>query len=252
MPTQFTTSARKISAGIISDKRVNCLDSPWAILAHFRILLKMDNLGRIECDPDQLKAMIFPRNKEIGADRCEGICRELHDAGLYYLYTINDECYLQALKFGDHQRMVGNMVRDSEMPAPNPKEFLRWVLDVRKDDDYVDIPEDTALTRIVALLYTSMQHVNNTYDTRIKRVCTKRKERKGKEEKGKEVKEIKKGFAHTLASEKGLKPYQITNKDTGEVSDPYVAKDVDEAWVLCSVDHPEWKRKGCLIYEHRG
>jgi len=170
MPSKYITSSRTISTDIIDDKRVNSLSSFIEIATHFRIILKMDNMGRIEADPDMLRSMIFPRNPSVSSKKVANICQSLHDTGLYFLYEVNGERYLQSPSF-HRQRMVGNMERNSALPPPPVVDFLDWLMEVRQDKRFVDEDRDT-----------SLELVSNMVETGIYR--TRREEnKKGKEEK---------------------------------------------------------------------
>ena len=158
MPSKYTASSRVISEDIISDKRVASLESFVGITAHFRIILRMDNLGRIEADPEVLRPMIFPRNSSISLKKVAEISQALHDAGLYFWYEANGERYMQSPSY-QRQKMVGHMKRASALPPPNPKEFLAWLLDIRKDKRFIGVEYDTCLEQVNTMLSTGLEHV---------------------------------------------------------------------------------------------
>ena len=132
MPSRYIASARSVSQDIIPDKRVNALDNPWYILGFQRLILVMDNLGRCEADPHLVKAMLFPRNAYMTPARCKRFCQALHDGGLCFLFSIDAEAYLQSPSY-HRQIMSGRMERKSLLPAPDPEEYLTWLVGVRRD-----------------------------------------------------------------------------------------------------------------------
>ena len=161
MPSKYICSSRTVSVDIIDDRRVNNLKGWHTVTAQFRSILKMDNMGRIEATPLLFKAMIFPRNN-VSLDRVTKVCQQLHDEGLYFLYQAHGDSYLQSPSFLKRQKMVGHMKRASDLPAPDPQEFYRWLVDIRKDDDWINRPFDTCIEQVNDMLGICSDHVNGT------------------------------------------------------------------------------------------
>lgn len=133
MPSR-NVEGRIIKWRICQDKRVNSLDDPWAMLAYTWMIPSADNLGRLEGDPDLLASMIFPRQRHIiTAERMAEILQALHDAGLIFWYEVNGERYVQfpPESWNRHQKIVGNMSRESDFPDPPEEEFRAWYEHVR-------------------------------------------------------------------------------------------------------------------------
>lgn len=161
MPPKYTSASRVISGEIIEDKRVNNLPDWLTISAHFRILLKMDNLGRIEAEPEMIKSLIFPRRKPVvSLAKCQKVVLALHHKGLYFLYTKNGDQFLQAAKY-DRQRMVGHMQRKSGLPPPDLQAFHDWLVKVRQDDRFIEgsVPPVSYIGMVQDILGLCSNHV---------------------------------------------------------------------------------------------
>jgi len=143
MPSRYIASARSVSQDIIGDKRVNSLSNVWHIVGYHRVILIMDNLGRCEADPHMVKALVFPRNAYMTPARCRRFCYALHEGGLCYLYTARGEQYLQSPSF-HRQTMSGHMERKSLLPAPDPEEYLDWLVNVRQDKRFRGLNLDSS------------------------------------------------------------------------------------------------------------
>jgi len=158
LPFKHISGARSISKEIGTDKRVNSLGSFIEITAHFRTLLNMDNLGRIEADPHLLRAMIFPMNPSVSVKKVSQICEAMHSAGLFFLYEANGELYMQSPRY-ERQKMVGHMKRASGLPPPDAQEFCEWLINIRKDSRYINNGADTCLKHVNAMLTPCNEHV---------------------------------------------------------------------------------------------
>jgi len=161
MPFRYTAGSRVISSEITWDKRVNSLSGFPAITAHFRTILDMDNMGRIVADPELYRAIIFPRNSSISVKKTSEIIKDLHDKGLYYLYESNGDMFMQSATFKKRQRMIGNMQRDSSLPAPDPDKYLEWLVNIRRDEDFINIDPEARLENVNNLLKTRLELINN-------------------------------------------------------------------------------------------
>lgn len=104
------------------------------MLAYTWMIPCADNLGRMEGDPDLVASMIFPRQRqEITPERMAEILQRLHDAGLIFWYEVNGERFIQfpPESWARHQRIVGNMSRESDFPEPPEDEYRAWYEHVR-------------------------------------------------------------------------------------------------------------------------
>ena len=139
MPSRNCKS-RPISWRISSDKRVNDLKDPWAMLAYTWLIPSADNMGRMEGDEDIVASMIFPRQRgAVPPERMVDILQQLHNAGLLYWYEINKEKFIQfpATSWDKHQKMVGNMKAESDFPAPESAAYFYWFKDTRQGNKRV-------------------------------------------------------------------------------------------------------------------
>ena len=228
MPTQYIAGSRSISADIIDDKRVNSLPSFLDIVAHFRILLKMDNLGRTEADPDLIRAMIFTRNPSVSIKRVAQTCQYLHDEGLFFLYEANGNQYFQSARY-DRQKMVGHMKRASALPPPDPEHFYDWLINIRKDERFVGVEKDTCIELVNTMLMPCIEHVKNMERTGSERVSQEMEEEK-------EVKWKRKGKAGSDNDFERVK--EVFEKDFGMLT-PLLGKEIEDAlarwpveWIL--------------------
>lgn len=133
MPSR-NVEARPLKWRITQDKRVNSLGDPWAMLAYTWMIPCADNLGRMEGDPDLVASMIFPRQRaEITPERMAEILQALHDAGLIFWYEVDGERFVQfpPESWERHQKIVGNMTRESEFPEPPKEAYQAWYEHVR-------------------------------------------------------------------------------------------------------------------------
>ena len=185
MPSQYIASLRSIHVDIIGDKRVNDLEEPWYIIGHFRALLKMDNLGRLEGDPASLRALLFPRNPHMTPRKVAAMAQKFHDVGLFFLYSAADgDSFLQSAR-PDRQKMVGHMQRRSTLPPPDVESFLSWLQDVRKDHRFLGVDRHECYEHVRNMLETCSEQVNNIALTCYEHVTP--------EEKRREIEEKKKG-----------------------------------------------------------
>ena len=112
---------RFVSKEVCIDKKVNALRDPWAMLGFTWLITHADVDGRTYGDPELVKSLIFPRQREIGVEEVERFIRQWVDAGMIDWYEVDGEKFIQFLNFEKHQ--VG-IRRDKEpassIPA-NPK-----------------------------------------------------------------------------------------------------------------------------------
>jgi len=190
MPSSYIASQRSIHVGIIDDKRVNDLEDPWYITGHFRALLRMDNLGRLEADPSQLRAMLFPRNPKVTPRKCAAMAQALNDVGLFFLYSAPDgEQFLQSAR-PDRQKMVGSMQRKSALPPPDPQAFLSWLRDVRRDTRFQALSEAECYEHVTNLLLTGSEHGDNTLPPSSQHVSPEEKRNRIEREENEKGREI--------------------------------------------------------------
>ncbi len=136
---------RFVSKEISIDKKVNELKDPWAMLGFTWLITQADVDGRTYGDPELVKSMIFPRQRDISVEDVEKFIRQWVDAGMIDWYEVDGEMFIQFLNFEKHQ--VG-IRRDKEPvssipenPEKKPATAEQWrnnggkvAEDVRNDD----------------------------------------------------------------------------------------------------------------------
>lgn len=106
---------RFISKDVCKDKKVNNLRDPWAMLGFTWLITHADVEGRTDGDPELVKSLIFPRQREISVEDVERFIRQWVDAGMIDWYEVDGEKFIQFLNFEKHQ--VG--IRRDKEPVSN-------------------------------------------------------------------------------------------------------------------------------------
>lgn len=109
---------RFVSKEISIDKKVNELKDPWAMLGFTWLITQADVDGRTYGDPELVKSMIFPRQRDISVEDVERFIRQWVDAGMIDWYEVDGEMFIQFLNFEKHQ--VG-IRRDKEPVSAIPE-----------------------------------------------------------------------------------------------------------------------------------
>jgi len=104
---------RFVSKEISIDKKVNELKDPWSMLGFTWLITQADVDGRTYGDPELVKSMIFPRQREISVEDVERFIQQWVDAGMIDWYEVDGEKFIQFLNFEKHQ--VG--IRRDKEPA---------------------------------------------------------------------------------------------------------------------------------------
>ena len=63
--------ARMLAWNISEGQRVNGLSGPWPMLLYTWLIAHADNLGRFHGEPEQVKAMVMPRRKDVTSEDVE-------------------------------------------------------------------------------------------------------------------------------------------------------------------------------------
>lgn len=110
--------ARMVSWMISEGQRVNGLSGPWPMLLYTWLIPHADNLGRFHGEPEQIKALVLPRRRDVTAEMVESWLLELSMANLIYWYEVAGMRYLQFpdKDWARHQKLSGNMRRSSDLP----------------------------------------------------------------------------------------------------------------------------------------
>lgn len=130
MPTRY------LKPGIRDSARLEALSlSPDAELLFYRLLVSVDDFGRIDARPLVIKANCFPIRLRATADKCMQWLKDLESVGLILLYEIDNKPFLQMAKWDNKPRAA-----ESKYP-PIP-------------DDYIQLHTDAPLTVTVTVTET--------------------------------------------------------------------------------------------------
>ncbi len=109
--------ARMLWHTISRSQKVAQLSCDSARLLYTWLIPHCDNLGRMDGDPDVVRSTVVPRLTYIRRMNVVSWLSEMHRLGLIRWYEIEGLPYIQLLGWDEHQRIVGNMKRDSDFPA---------------------------------------------------------------------------------------------------------------------------------------
>lgn len=107
MPTRY------LKPGICDSKHIDSL-SPEAECLYYRILVNVDDFGRLDARPLIIKARCFPLREDLKSSTVEKWLKELAIKGLTHVYTCMDEPFLQLNKWDNKPRAA-----ESKFPAYN-------------------------------------------------------------------------------------------------------------------------------------
>lgn len=105
---------RIIQESICSSDTINGL-TPEAEITFYRLLVCVDDYGRIDGRPAMLKAKLYPLRTKMSEEDVFGYMSELEDAGLIWSYHVGDRLYYQVTTWEEHQRVRN---KRSKCPAP--------------------------------------------------------------------------------------------------------------------------------------
>jgi len=94
---------RMINKKISLNKNVNELSSDTCKLAFTWTISHLDRDGRIHGDPEILKAIIFPRRKDITNKMMESFIHEWAEKKLVIWYSVNGDLWIEFPKFRENQ-----------------------------------------------------------------------------------------------------------------------------------------------------
>ena len=118
--------ARPLHWRICISEQVADLSDPWAKLMFTWMIPNVDNLGRMEGEPYQVKGLCFPLEPDMTPERIEKLLAMLHEAGLIIWYKTGRLRYVQLPRFDRHQKLAGNMKSTSDFPAPSSEDIAKW------------------------------------------------------------------------------------------------------------------------------
>jgi len=103
---------------ISRSQKVAALSCDSARLLYTWLIPHCDNLGRMDGDPDVVRGTVVPT---LSVRRTNVVLwlSEMQELGLIQWYEVEGLWYIQVAGWDDHQRIGGNMSKDSDFPAPN-------------------------------------------------------------------------------------------------------------------------------------
>ena len=109
---------RMLSWRISESVKVNGLSGPWPMLLYTWMIAHCDNLGRFHGESEQVKAMVFPRRRDISLEQVEVWLDELAETGLVQRYLVDGLWYIS---FPDEvwnreQRLHHTLSKHSDLP----------------------------------------------------------------------------------------------------------------------------------------
>jgi hypothetical protein len=108
-------SSRIISASITTSATIERLTAEEEV-TFYRLLTVVDDYGRFFADPNLLKSALYPRKGELTPKKVLAYLRTLVEVGLVTTYTVEEEDYLQIVKWDKHQRVRNCRSRYPEPP----------------------------------------------------------------------------------------------------------------------------------------
>jgi len=145
---------RFVSKDVCIDKKVNDLKDPWAMLGFTWLITHADVDGRTYGDPELVKSLIFPRQREITDEDVERFIRQWQDAKMIEWYEVEGEKFIQFLNFEKHQvgirrdkEPVSNIpanpltIREERLVAENVRNDGGKAAEVVRNDDGKSPPE---------------------------------------------------------------------------------------------------------------
>jgi len=102
------------------------VDDPWAKLLFTWMIPTVDNCGRMEGEPYQVKGLVFPLEPTVSPEQVAAMLQKLHDRGLIIWYQHGRLRYIYLPRFQRHQKLVGNMRATSDFPEPSSEDIEAW------------------------------------------------------------------------------------------------------------------------------
>lgn len=110
---------RIVLRSIVKSKKFMSLNSDNVRLFYLLLIPFTDTNGRIEGDPDLVRAMIYPRRKDIEDFQITKLLSELVSAGLILWYESGDDWFIEIVKFREGQRNL-RADREATPTIPGP------------------------------------------------------------------------------------------------------------------------------------
>lgn len=117
---------RQLKWTICMSEQVASLSSAWVKLLFTWMIPTVDNLGRMDGEPYQVRGLIFPFEPTVTDAKMTSWLQELHDAALIVWYRSGRLRYVWLPKHTAHQRLMGNMKAESDFPPPSAADVHEW------------------------------------------------------------------------------------------------------------------------------
>lgn len=114
MPTRY------LKPGIRDSARIEAVTTPDAEILYYRLLISVDDFGRMDSRPLVVKSACFPIRSRATAYRCEQWLQCLERAALLMLYEVDGKRYLQLTKWDNKPR-----AQQSKCPDPITDAYKR-------------------------------------------------------------------------------------------------------------------------------
>jgi hypothetical protein len=108
---------RMLKKRIAKSRKFARLQSDKARLLYLMVLPHLDVEGRLEAEPDLLKADVLPLLRW-SLKTISKALTELHEVGLINLYTVNGNQYLEYANFDKFQTLRQDREKSSKLPIP--------------------------------------------------------------------------------------------------------------------------------------
>tara|TARA_R110000868_G_scaffold312826_1_gene573852 strand:+ start:956 stop:1603 length:648 start_codon:yes stop_codon:yes gene_type:complete len=95
---------RYLKPGICDSDRIEGIKNPHAETLYYRLLVNVDDFGRLDARPLVLKAKCYPIKQSATPEKISLWVKELHDANLIVHYLVNGSPYLQITKWDNKPR----------------------------------------------------------------------------------------------------------------------------------------------------
>ena len=109
---------RPLSWKLDLSRRINAVTES-AELLYRKMQCSMDNVGRINGDPADLKALLYPLREEVTAAEVALDLYQLQLVGLIIWYLKGGQASCQLTWHWEHSKLVGNMRFESDFPDPD-------------------------------------------------------------------------------------------------------------------------------------
>lgn len=92
--------------------------SIFANLLFTWLIPNLDDLGRMEGDPEIIKGMIFPYHKNVTEKQIREALQELHNEKLIIWYKVEENWYISFPRFQEYQKLRSDRTYKSDYPDP--------------------------------------------------------------------------------------------------------------------------------------